>query len=240
MKTKVPAVRVSFLAFALMAFCFASPRVTAQDLKPERPEPAAPSSPPSSPAPSSPAPSTPSEPSRNYDSGGSRNNDSGSSRNYDRGSSRNNDSGSGNRRDDPVRETRGGRDNDRSGSDRRSNNDSSAPVRRSSDGDGSDNRRDRAPVDTSSGAGSTRNFDRGGDSDRDRDRDKDGRRGRHDYRNRGRYPIYDVTDYDFYTTIYDEGNYGGYGYSQSAYQRGYEDGLFTGANDARRGQSYDP
>jgi hypothetical protein len=26
----------------------------------------------------------------------------------------------------------------------------------------------------------------------------------------------------------------------NAYDRGYEDGLYTGANDARRGQSYDP
>jgi hypothetical protein len=39
---------------------------------------------------------------------------------------------------------------------------------------------------------------------------------------------------------YDARNYGGYRYSSDAYDRGYRDGLFTGANDARRGQSYDP
>ena len=41
-------------------------------------------------------------------------------------------------------------------------------------------------------------------------------------------------------TVYDQRNYGGYTQSLSAYDRGYEDGLYTGANDARRGQSYDP
>jgi hypothetical protein len=39
---------------------------------------------------------------------------------------------------------------------------------------------------------------------------------------------------------YDARNYGGYRYSSDAYDRGYRDGLYTGANDARRGQSYDP
>lgn len=49
-----------------------------------------------------------------------------------------------------------------------------------------------------------------------------------------------MTNYDFNTTVYEERNYGGYSQSLSAYDRGYEDGLFTGASDARRGQSYDP
>lgn len=40
--------------------------------------------------------------------------------------------------------------------------------------------------------------------------------------------------------IYASENYGGYAYSGSAYENGYRDGLYTGANDARRGQSYDP
>ena len=35
-------------------------------------------------------------------------------------------------------------------------------------------------------------------------------------------------------------NYGSYQYSSNAYDNGYKDGLFTGANDAHRGQSYDP
>ena len=42
------------------------------------------------------------------------------------------------------------------------------------------------------------------------------------------------------TLIYAAENYGDYRYSGSAYQNGYRDGLYTGANDARRGQSYDP
>ena len=35
-------------------------------------------------------------------------------------------------------------------------------------------------------------------------------------------------------------NYGNYGYSSNGYDRGYEDGLYTGSKDADRGQSYDP
>ena len=35
-------------------------------------------------------------------------------------------------------------------------------------------------------------------------------------------------------------NYGSYRYSSNAYEQGYQDGLYTGANDASRGQSYDP
>jgi len=49
-----------------------------------------------------------------------------------------------------------------------------------------------------------------------------------------------VTDYYFFTLTYEAGNYGGYSYGLSAYDQGYEDGLYTGANDAWRGQSYDP
>jgi hypothetical protein len=40
--------------------------------------------------------------------------------------------------------------------------------------------------------------------------------------------------------VYDSENYGNYTYGLSAYDQGYEDGLFTGANDGRRGQSYFP
>lgn len=35
-------------------------------------------------------------------------------------------------------------------------------------------------------------------------------------------------------------NYGSYRYSSNAYERGYQDGLYTGANDGRRGQDYNP
>jgi hypothetical protein len=67
---------------------------------------------------------------------------------------------------------------------------------------------------------------------RDRDRDKD--RDRHRGRDHNRYRI------DDNTIVYAAENYSGYRYSGSAYQNGYRDGLYTGANDARRGQSYDP
>ena len=49
-----------------------------------------------------------------------------------------------------------------------------------------------------------------------------------------------MSGYFFYTEVYDSGNYGGYAYGSDAYDNGYADGLYTGANDARRGQSYDP
>ena len=42
------------------------------------------------------------------------------------------------------------------------------------------------------------------------------------------------------TRVYNSSNYGSYRYSSNAYEKGYQDGLYTGANDARRGQSYDP
>jgi len=35
-------------------------------------------------------------------------------------------------------------------------------------------------------------------------------------------------------------NYSGYRYSSNAYDKGYQDGLYTGANDARRGQTFEP
>jgi hypothetical protein len=40
--------------------------------------------------------------------------------------------------------------------------------------------------------------------------------------------------------VYVSSNYGNYGYGSNAYDQGYQDGLYTGANDARRGQTYDP
>ncbi|HKP46223.1 MAG TPA: hypothetical protein VJT50_06445 [Pyrinomonadaceae bacterium] len=70
---------------------------------------------------------------------------------------------------------------------------------------------------------------------RDRDHDRDGRRDRDRDRRR---------DDDNYrrSGVYRQGGYGNYGYNvyQIAQQRGYQDGLYTGSNDARRGQSYNP
>ncbi|HXI25158.1 MAG TPA: hypothetical protein VNG71_14940 [Pyrinomonadaceae bacterium] len=40
--------------------------------------------------------------------------------------------------------------------------------------------------------------------------------------------------------MYLASNYGYYDYGLTAYEQGYRDGLYTGANDARRGQTYDP
>jgi len=80
-----------------------------------------------------------------------------------------------------------------------------------------------------------RHRDRGGDRDlsrfnRGRDRDRDDWRKREFERGRYRYP----------TRVYQSSNYGYYRYSSNAYEQGYQDGLLTGASDARRGQGYDP
>ena len=40
--------------------------------------------------------------------------------------------------------------------------------------------------------------------------------------------------------MYESSNYGYYQYGSNAYEQGYQDGLFTGASDAQRGQSFDP
>jgi len=42
------------------------------------------------------------------------------------------------------------------------------------------------------------------------------------------------------TIVYSQNNYPDYDDSQSAYEIGYQDGVFTGANDGRRGQTYEP
>src|SRR5262245_20742096 len=73
--------------------------------------------------------------------------------------------------------------------------------------------------------GRDRDYRRERDRDRDRDyrRDRDNDRDR-DYRRNDRY-----------------GRNGGYGgYNQVAINQGYQDGLYTGSNDAQRGQSYNP
>ena len=42
------------------------------------------------------------------------------------------------------------------------------------------------------------------------------------------------------TITYSQSNYPDYDDSQSAYEIGYQDGVFTGANDGRRAQTYNP
>ncbi len=84
-----------------------------------------------------------------------------------------------------------------------------------------------------------RDRDRNRDGDRDRWRGRHGdRRGHRHYRGDECYqaPVYDDT------ISYAASNYPTYDPddSLSAYERGYRDGLYTGANDGRRGQTYDP
>lgn len=74
---------------------------------------------------------------------------------------------------------------------------------------------------------------------RHRDRDRDRHRHRDRDRNRDREREEQARVYRS-TNVYRSQNYGGSVYGSDAYDRGYQDGLFTGANDARRGQSYDP
>ena len=86
----------------------------------------------------------------------------------------------------------------------------------------------------------------GGGNDRHRDHGRDGdRHGRHGGRDGHRHyrgdECYQVPTYDD-TISYSSSNYPVYDAddSLSAYDRGYNDGLYTGANDGRRGQIYDP
>ena len=88
---------------------------------------------------------------------------------------------------------------------------------------------------------------RGGDRDRKRHRDRDGdrdfgrlNRGRDRDRDDRRRREFERGCYRYPTRVYQSSNYGYYRYSSNAYEQGYQDGLLTGASDARRGQSYDP
>lgn len=80
-----------------------------------------------------------------------------------------------------------------------------------------------------------RDWRRHRDRDRDRDRDDD-----YDARERARRDDY----YRRNGGYGNNGGYGGYGGYNNIYraaqQQGYQDGLYTGSNDAQRGQSYDP
>lgn len=94
-----------------------------------------------------------------------------------------------------------------------------------------------------------RTSDRDRSNDRDRDGDADGNRGRH-HRHPGRDRDRDRADWHrrecsrgrflYPTRVYLSSNYGNYHYSSNSYEQGYQDGLYTGANDALRGESYDP
>ena len=94
-------------------------------------------------------------------------------------------------------------------------------------------------------AGGNRGGDAGNRGDRHRGGDRDGWRDRHrDGRNHRHYrgdECYRVPTYDD-TVTYSAASYPDYDQddSLSAYDRGYNDGLYTGANDGRRGQTYDP
>jgi hypothetical protein len=85
------------------------------------------------------------------------------------------------------------------------------------------------------GSGRDRDYRRDQDRnrrDRDYDRNRDNRRNDQYDRNGG-----------YGNGGYGNGGYGngGYGnYNQVAMNQGYQDGLYTGSNDAQRGQSYDP
>jgi len=72
------------------------------------------------------------------------------------------------------------------------------------------------------------------DDRRDRDRDYRRSRDRRDDQNGRTSGVYN-------NGRYGNSGYGGYGnVSQAATNQGYQDGLYTGSNDAQRRQSYDP
>jgi len=103
----------------------------------------------------------------------------------------------------------------------------------------------KLPVTAASENGAS-NSGRGGDRNRNRDWDGGRHRDRGHDRDRHRHrqdACYQVPAYDD-TISYQAGTYSSAGSapddSLGAYDRGYENGLFTGANDARRGQTYDP
>ena len=128
---------------------------------------------------------------------------------------------------------------------RSSQNRGSADSRNRASSDGNRGNRDRATNNNSSSSGnSSQSWARGRDRDRDRDKDRNGDHFRHRGRDRDRDRRHNLSRDQFLyrrsTRIYQSSNYGGYRYSSNAYDQGYQDGLFTGANDGRRGQSYDP
>ena len=97
-----------------------------------------------------------------------------------------------------------------------------AQGRRDRDGDG-DYRQNRSERSRSNQTQRDRNYDR----------DRDYSRSRVYNRNNGNYGTYG--------NYGNNGRYGNYGNgSQVAVNQGYQDGLYTGASDAQRGQNYNP
>lgn len=262
-------VRLSFLSAFLFCLAFLAPGIAwAQDTKPlpespppeSKPEP--PPSPPAEAPRNDPPPSPPAETPRNDppaspptesprsnpapNGGGSRDNDGGSSRSNNDNRRNDNDrrpnedggrvrgtmsgDGSGNRRDRVIETDSGDVVPARTGAGNRTagnpggntGNGGSAGGNRSGD---AGNRGDRG------------GRHRGGDRDGGRDRNRDGRHHRH-YRGD---ECYQVPSYDD-TVTYNAASYPDYDRDDSlgAYELGYNDGLYTGANDGRRGQTYDP
>lgn len=90
-----------------------------------------------------------------------------------------------------------------------------------------------------------RNRDRDYRRDDRRDRDWDYRRSRDrrddQYSRNGGYNNGGYNNGVYNNGRYGNGGYGGYGnVSQAAINQGYQDGLYTGSNDAQRGQNYNP
>jgi len=260
--------KLMLLSAVTCALSFCLPMIVSaqDDRKPESPRTESPRSenPRSDPAPAQRNDPPPSPPS----SGGSSNNDNNSSRNNDSGS-RNTDNDSGRRnRDDNGNARRN--DNSpprRANTNPPSGNDGSYTRGRGTrEVDGRSDRRDRT-VETQDGevitprrisgggtpgdipggnrpGGNTNNGNRtggnpGGGRDRDRDRGGDRHRDGHGHRHRHTDDCYCAPTYDD-TIVYSQSNYPDYDDSQSAYEIGYQDGVFTGANDGRRRQTYDP
>ena len=214
------------------------------------PPPSPPAESPRSEPPSSPPPAAAprSDPAPN--SGGSRNNDGAPSRGNNDNRRNDNDrptnadggrvrgtmsgDGSGNRRDRVI-ETESG-DIAVPGRTRTSTPDSAIP--------GGNNPGGGTPGGSAGGGGGNRGGGRDG-RDRDRDGDRGRWRDRHGDRRGHRHyrgdECYQVPTYDE-TISYSAVNYPAYdrGNSLDAYDLGYNDGLYTGANDGRRGQTYDP
>jgi hypothetical protein len=134
-----------------------------------------------------------------------------------------------------------------------------APPRTRGENPGAGTRRGGNPGGNPTNGGGNRNGNPGGgrhaDRDRDRDRDRNGDRHRDRDGNRERWrdrhrdghrhyrgdECYQVPTYND-TVTYSAASYPDYDQddSRSAYERGYNDGLYTGANDGRRGQTFDP
>ena len=231
----------------------------------ESPRPEPPPSPPAEaprndPPPSPPAESPRSEPPSSPPAGAPRSDpapNSGGSRNYDGGSSSRNNDNRRNENDRPVNEdggrVRGTMSGDGSGNRRdrvieTESGDIVVPGRTRTStpdgaGPGGSNPGGGNPGGGAGGGGGNRggrdgrDRDRGGDRGRWRDRHGD-RRGHRHYRGD---ECYQVPAYDD-TISYSAASYPDYDQddSLSAYDRGYNDGLYTGANDGRRGQTYDP